>query len=269
MQIDWFPLWLSLRVAALSTAVAAGARAVAGLSAGQSRVSRQGSAGRGGDAAAGAAAHGARLLPAGAARAGESARASCMNGCSARRWCSPGRRRWWRRCCTRLPLLVKSARAALESVDRSYERAARNLGASEWRVFWRVTPAAGAPLDSGRDGTGLRPLARRFRRHHHDRRQHPGHARRRSRWPSTTPWRAGNGALARTLVLVISAVALAILYARQPAGRRGRRRDDPGPHPQSTSGRAATRAAFSLDVEFAGRRRSDRAVRAERRRARP
>ena len=37
------------------------------------------------------------------------------------------------------PLLVKSARAALESVDRSYERAARNLGASEWRVFWRVT----------------------------------------------------------------------------------------------------------------------------------
>jgi len=38
-----------------------------------------------------------------------------------------------------IPLLVKSARAALESVDRSYERAARNLGASEWRVFWRVT----------------------------------------------------------------------------------------------------------------------------------
>src|SRR5580693_4700314 len=38
-----------------------------------------------------------------------------------------------------LPLLVKSARAALESVDRSYERAARSLGASEWRLFWRVT----------------------------------------------------------------------------------------------------------------------------------
>src|ERR1700677_2907050 len=36
------------------------------------------------------------------------------------------------------PLLVKSARAALESVDRSYERAARNLGASEWRLFWRI-----------------------------------------------------------------------------------------------------------------------------------
>jgi molybdate transport system permease protein len=37
------------------------------------------------------------------------------------------------------PLLVKSARAALESVDPSYEKAARNLGASEWRIFWRVT----------------------------------------------------------------------------------------------------------------------------------
>lgn len=38
-----------------------------------------------------------------------------------------------------LPLLVKSARAAFESVDRSCERAARTLGASEWKLFWRVT----------------------------------------------------------------------------------------------------------------------------------
>jgi molybdate transport system permease protein len=37
------------------------------------------------------------------------------------------------------PLLVKTARAAFESVDRVYEKAARNMGASEWRVFWRVT----------------------------------------------------------------------------------------------------------------------------------
>ncbi|MBS1831732.1 MAG: ABC transporter permease subunit, partial [Acidobacteria bacterium] len=37
------------------------------------------------------------------------------------------------------PLLIKSARAAFESVDHSYERAARTLGASEWRLFWRVT----------------------------------------------------------------------------------------------------------------------------------
>ena len=36
------------------------------------------------------------------------------------------------------PLLIKSARAAFENLDPSYERAARNLGASEWRLFWRV-----------------------------------------------------------------------------------------------------------------------------------
>jgi molybdate transport system permease protein len=38
-----------------------------------------------------------------------------------------------------IPLLVKSARAALQSVERDYERAARSLGASEWRVFCRVS----------------------------------------------------------------------------------------------------------------------------------
>jgi molybdate transport system permease protein len=37
------------------------------------------------------------------------------------------------------PLLIKSARAAFESVDHTYERAARTLGASEWRLFWHVT----------------------------------------------------------------------------------------------------------------------------------
>jgi molybdate transport system permease protein len=38
-----------------------------------------------------------------------------------------------------IPLLVKSARAGFESADPAYSRAARSLGASEWRVFWRVT----------------------------------------------------------------------------------------------------------------------------------
>src|ERR1700690_1967008 len=36
-----------------------------------------------------------------------------------------------------VPLLVIFARAAFESVDRNYEGAARNLGASNWRGFWR------------------------------------------------------------------------------------------------------------------------------------
>lgn len=38
-----------------------------------------------------------------------------------------------------IPLLVRTARAALLSVDHNLERAARNLGASEWRLFWRIT----------------------------------------------------------------------------------------------------------------------------------
>lgn len=38
-----------------------------------------------------------------------------------------------------IPLLVKSARAALENVDRACERAGRSLGAGEWRLFWRVS----------------------------------------------------------------------------------------------------------------------------------
>lgn len=38
-----------------------------------------------------------------------------------------------------LPLMVKTARAAIASVDRSLEDAARTLGRSEWDVFRRVT----------------------------------------------------------------------------------------------------------------------------------
>src|SRR3984957_5134644 len=38
-----------------------------------------------------------------------------------------------------IPLLVRTVRAALLSVDHDLERAARNLGASEWRLFWRIT----------------------------------------------------------------------------------------------------------------------------------
>jgi len=42
-------------------------------------------------------------------------------------------------------LLVKSARAAFEGIDHGYEKAARTLGASNWRVFWRVTMPLSRP----------------------------------------------------------------------------------------------------------------------------
>lgn len=44
-----------------------------------------------------------------------------------------------------IPLLIRSARAAFEGVSRNLENAARSLGASEWRVFFRVT----LPLSKG------------------------------------------------------------------------------------------------------------------------
>lgn len=109
-----------------------------------------------------------------------------------------------------IPLLVISARAALESVDRSYERAARNLGASEWRVFWRVTL----------------PLARRsilaaailaFARTLGDfgiTIMIAGNIPGRTQTLAVAIYDAvesGNGALARTLVVIISVVAVAIL----------------------------------------------------------
>jgi len=38
-----------------------------------------------------------------------------------------------------LPLMVQSAKAAIENVDPTVENAARTLGSTEWQVIWRVT----------------------------------------------------------------------------------------------------------------------------------
>ena len=110
-----------------------------------------------------------------------------------------------------VPLLVKAARAALESVDRSLENAARTLGASELRVFLKITL----------------PLARRsvlaaavfaFARALGDfgvTIMIAGNIPGRTQTMAVAIYdavQAGNGQLARTLVLVISAVAIALLY---------------------------------------------------------
>ena len=111
-----------------------------------------------------------------------------------------------------IPLLVKSARAAFETVDRSYEKAARNLGASDWRVFWRVT----LPL-SRRAVIAASVLA--FARALGDfgatlmiAGDIPG----RTQTASIAIYDAvesGNTLVARVLVLVLSAVAIVIVYA--------------------------------------------------------
>ncbi|HTM50908.1 MAG TPA: molybdate ABC transporter permease subunit [Bryobacteraceae bacterium] len=118
-----------------------------------------------------------------------------------------------------IPLLIKFIRAAFESIDPSFERAARNLGASEWKVFWRVT----VPL-ARRSIFAAAALA--FARSLGDfgvtimiAGDIPG----RTQTVAVAIYDAvesGNGALARSLVLVISAVSIAILYLANRLERR-------------------------------------------------
>jgi molybdate transport system permease protein len=109
-----------------------------------------------------------------------------------------------------LPLLVISARAAMESVDRNYERAARNLGASEWRVFWRVTlPLAHRSIFAAAILAFARTLGD-FGITIMIAGNIPG----RTQTVAVAIYDAvesGNGALARTLAVIISVVAIAIL----------------------------------------------------------
>jgi molybdate transport system permease protein len=115
------------------------------------------------------------------------------------------------------PLLVKSARAALESVDHSYERAARTLGAGEWRVFSRVT----LPLARR---TILAAVALAFARSLGDfgvTIMVAGNIPGRTQTVAVAIYdavEAGNGALARALVLAVSAIAMFILWLANRIG---------------------------------------------------
>ncbi len=115
------------------------------------------------------------------------------------------------------PLLIKSARAALESVDHTYERAARSLGASEWRLFllvtlplaWRSILAATALCFAramGDFGATLMVAG-----------NIPG----RTQTVALAIYDAvesGNGQLARTLVLVVSALVFVLLILANRIG---------------------------------------------------
>ncbi len=119
------------------------------------------------------------------------------------------------------PLFIKAARAALEDVDHRFEWAARSLGASELRTFLRVTlPLAGRSLIAlsalcfaralGDFGVTIM-LAGNI----------PG----KTQTLSVAIYDAvesGNGSLARILTILVAALALLILWpASRWAGRRG------------------------------------------------
>ncbi len=122
-----------------------------------------------------------------------------------------------------IPLLVITARAALESVDHTYERAARTLGASDWRVFWRVSlPLARRSI--------LAAAALAFARTLGDfgiTIMIAGNIPGRTQTLAVAIYdavEAGNGALARAMVIVISIIAVITitvasrLVPRQAAG---------------------------------------------------
>ena len=210
MQIDWFPLWLSLRVAVLSTAISL----AAGLWLAWLLANREF---RGKEALDAAVTLPLVLPPTvlGFYLLVVLGRESALGRLY--EWITGGPLvfTWQAAVIAALfhstPLLIKSARAALESVDRAYERAARNLGASEWAVFRRVSlPLARRSI--------LAAAALAFARSLGDfgvTIMIAGNIPGRTQTVAVAIYDAvegGNGALARVLVLVVSAVALAILY---------------------------------------------------------
>jgi molybdate transport system permease protein len=210
MQIDWFPLWLSLRVAVLSTAISL----AAGLWLAWLLANREF---RGKEALDAAVTLPLVLPPTvlGFYLLVVLGRESALGRLY--EWITGGPLvfTWQAAVIAALfhstPLLVKSARAALESVDRTYERAARNLGASEWAVFRRVSlPLARRSI--------LAAAALAFARSLGDfgvTIMIAGNIPGRTQTVAVAIYDAvegGNGALARVLVLIVSAVALAILY---------------------------------------------------------
>lgn len=209
MQIDWFPLWLSLRVAAIATALSA----AGGLWLAYALANRK--------------IRGAGLLEAGVTLPlvlpptvlGYYLLVLVGRGSPLGRlyeWVTgqPLVFTWQAAVVAAMlhavPLLVMTSRAALESVDHTYERAARNLGAPEWRVFWKVSlPLARRSI--------LAAAALAFARTLGDfgiTIMVAGNIPGRTQTVAVAIYdavEAGNGAVARVLVVVISAIAVAIL----------------------------------------------------------
>jgi len=110
------------------------------------------------------------------------------------------------------PIYIKAAKVVLEGIDIRYEWAAYSLGASEWRTLWRVTlPLAWRGLSSlaalsfarslGDFGVTIMVAG-----------NVPGSTQTLS-VAIFDAVESGNGALARVLVITISAAALALLWA--------------------------------------------------------
>lgn len=119
------------------------------------------------------------------------------------------------------PIYIKAGKAVLETVDTRYEWAAHSLGASEWRTFWRVTlPLAWRGLSSLASLTFARSLGD-FGVTIMVAGNIPGETQTLS-VAIFDAVESGNGRLARILVIVISAAALALLWAARYLSRPAR-----------------------------------------------
>ena len=216
MPIDWFPLWLSLRVAGLSTLIAV----IVGLAVAYVLANREF---RGREALDAAVTLPLVLPPTvlGYYLLIVLGRHGPLGRLYESIFGAPLVFTWKAAVVAALfhsaPLLIKMSRAALESVDHVYERAARTLGASEWRLFWRVSlPLAWRSIVAavvlafaramGDFGITLM-LAGNI----------PG----RTQTLAVAIYDAvesGNGQVARTLVIAVSAVTVLILWVANRFG---------------------------------------------------
>jgi len=209
MPIDWFPLWLSLRVAVIATAGAA----LVGIPAAYWLANREF---KGKDIVDAAVTLPLVLPPtvAGYYLLVVLGRESWFGRAYESLFGEPLVFTWQAAVIAAVlhsaPLLVKSTRAALESVDHAYERAARTLGAPEWKVFLRVTlPIARRPV--------MAAAALAFARSLGDfgvTIMVAGNIPGRTQTLAVAIYDAvegGNGDTARWLVIVVSAVSLALL----------------------------------------------------------
>ena len=122
-------------------------------------------------------------------------------------------------CLHATPLLVRAARAAFQSVDHTLENAARSLGAAEWRVFWRVTlPLAKRSIAAAAVFAFARALGD-FGVTIMIAGNIPG----RTQTMSVAiydAYQSGNTAVANVLVVILSLTALLVLFLMNRAGER-------------------------------------------------
>ena len=122
-------------------------------------------------------------------------------------------------CLHATPLLVRAARAAFQSVDHTLENAARSLGAAEWRVFWRVTlPLAKRSIAAAAVFAFARALGD-FGVTIMIAGNIPG----RTQTMSVAiydAYQSGNAAVANVLVVILSLTALLVLFLMNRAGER-------------------------------------------------